>query len=129
MATAPTDEIKMDPANLYQEQVFTDRKVGTIRMLTPVTSEGEPDDARKVIFVGQAQILTAMGAVPLNFEIDATTLADACDGFAAAEVAVEETRKELEEMRRQASSSIVVPQGPGAAGLPGDLSTGKIKIP
>ena len=33
------DDLKgqMDPLSLYREEVITDRKVGTIRMLTPVT--------------------------------------------------------------------------------------------
>ena len=39
MATRPeqtTSELKVDPASLYQEEIFTDRRVGTIRRLTPI---------------------------------------------------------------------------------------------
>jgi len=39
MAERPDDrqpEIKVDPASLYLEEVFTDRRIGTIRRLTPV---------------------------------------------------------------------------------------------
>src|SRR5688572_28850863 len=38
MANQPEDrvtEAKMDPENLYLEEIFTDRRVGTIRRLTP----------------------------------------------------------------------------------------------
>ena len=37
------DDLKgqMDPNNLYREEVITDRKVGTIRMLTPVTDRAK----------------------------------------------------------------------------------------
>ena len=30
----------MDSAQIYREETFTDRKVGTIRRLTPVTAAG-----------------------------------------------------------------------------------------
>ena len=46
----------MDATQLYREEIFTDRRVGTIRRLTPVTVDGTPDAARTVIFVGQAQV-------------------------------------------------------------------------
>ncbi|UCE90066.1 MAG: hypothetical protein JSW10_04390 [Pseudomonadota bacterium] len=129
-ADEKTSELKMDPAALYREDVFTDRKLGTIRMMTPVTSAGEPDVARKVLYAGQAQLLTPVGTLPLSFEIDADSLADAIEKFAgAAQIAVDQTMKELQEMRREAASSIVVPGtgmgGPG--GLPG--GGGKIQMP
>jgi len=46
MAQRPEDRTtdpKMDPATLYREEIYTDRKVGTIRTLTPVKSDGSPD--------------------------------------------------------------------------------------
>ena len=44
MATRPDPrgEIKIDPAALFLEEVFTDRRVGTIRRLTPVDGNGAP---------------------------------------------------------------------------------------
>src|SRR5579863_313571 len=89
----------MDSTQLYREETFTDRKVGTIRRLTPVTAEGSPDPGRPVLFVGQAQVMTPMGAVPLNFELDAATLNVAIEKFGvAAEAAVHQTMRELQEM-------------------------------
>ena len=48
MATKPetTNEIKVDPKQLYLEEIFTDRRVGTIRRLTPVNKDGARDQAR-----------------------------------------------------------------------------------
>ena len=60
-------EAQMDAKALYQEEVFTDRRVGAIRRLTPVTPEGQPDTARPTLFLGQAEIMTNMGPVPINF--------------------------------------------------------------
>ena len=40
----------------------------------PVTADGAADAARPVLFVGQAQVMTPMGAVPISFELDAVTL-------------------------------------------------------
>mgnify|MGYP003959629497 FL=1 len=117
------EQPKMDAANLYREELFTDRTVGTIRSMIPVTPNGEADPARATVYQGAAQMMTPAGALPLNFEIDAKDLSEACEKFAeCAAEAMEETFKELQEMRRQQASSIVVP---GQGGAPG----GGIQIP
>ncbi len=127
MADAINDS-SMDAASLYREDVFTDRKVGTIRVLTPVLASGAADAARPVIYVGEAQIMTQMGALPITFEIEAADLAAAVAGYgAAANAAVERTMRELQELRRQAASSIVVPGQAGYGGMPG--AGGKIQMP
>ena len=124
----------MDATSLYREEVVTDRRVGTIRVMTPIKVDGSTDASRPVLYVGEAQLLTQAGLLPLVFEIDATSLADAIDKFAAgATTAIDRTRRELEELRREAASQIVVPPtlppgfdpkgGPG--GLPGG---GKIHL-
>jgi hypothetical protein len=126
-------EPKMDSQDLYREDMFTDRRVGTIRVLTPVKADGTPDPSRPASYVGQAQIMTPAGALPLSFEIDAKTLAEACEGFAeGAKMAFEETMKELQEMRRQQASSIVIPEAGAASALTGQGGLpprGKIQIP
>lgn len=53
---------QMDAANLFREEIYTDRKIGVIRCLVPVTAEGKVDESRKVIYTGEAQIMTQMGA-------------------------------------------------------------------
>ena len=130
MATkSEQNEIKVDPAALYLEEVFTDRRVGTIRRLTPVKKDGERDAARAVLYVGETQVLTPAGALPIGFEIGAGSLGEAAEKFGQlAKEAIERTVKELQELRRQQASSIVIPQGglPPAGGMgPG----GKIQMP
>jgi len=101
---------QFDGADLYKEEVFTDRKVGTIRVMLPVTADGEPDTSRGVIYTGQAQVMTAAGPMPLTFEIPGDTLGEACDNFGeCAQQSIEETAAKLEEMRREQASSIYVP--------------------
>ncbi len=122
MAERPDDrmpEPKMDAGELYREEIITDRRVGTIRVLNPVKPDGTADAQRPTVYVGEAQIYTNMGALPLSFEIDAGNLSEAVAGYGdAAKEAVDRAVRELEEMRRQAASSIVIPRG-GAGGMPG----------
>jgi hypothetical protein len=121
--TGDNRQAAMDPTQIYREDTFTDRKVGTIRRLTPVTAEGSEDSARAVLFIGQAQIMTPMGAVPISFELDAASLTVAIEKFgAAAEQAVQQTMRELQEIRREQASSLVIPDAAGGAlPNPGDL--------
>jgi hypothetical protein len=115
-STAEGRQATMDSTQLYREETFTDRKVGTIRRLTPVAADGSVDIVRPVIFVGQAQVMTPMGAVPISFELEALSLDVAVAKFGtAAELAVQQTMRELEEMRREQASSLVIPGAGGAA--------------
>jgi hypothetical protein len=121
MSTSDSRQVSMDVSQIYREEIFTDRKVGTIRVLTPVTPDGSADAARAVIFVGQAQIMTPMGALPISFELEATSLDGAVAKFgAAAEQAVQQTMRELQDLRREQASSLVIPDAGSVPG-PGDL--------
>ncbi|HEX7271942.1 MAG TPA: hypothetical protein VF420_07315 [Casimicrobiaceae bacterium] len=131
---ARAGDAKMDAASLYREEIYTDRAAGTIRVLVPVTRDGGPDQTRPTLYIGEAQILTNMGPLPISFEIEAANLGQAVQKYGdAAKEGVERAVRELQELRRQASSSIVLP-GAGAPGLPGGLPPGglgggKIKLP
>jgi len=132
MATKPeqqtANDIKIDPKALFLEEVFTDRRIGTIRRLTPVTKDGTRDQARAVLYIGETQVLTPAGALPIGFEIGAGSLEEAAEKFGGlAKEAIERTVRALQEMRLQAASQIVVPQGP----LPpmGGPGGGKIQMP
>ena len=108
----PAGELRMDTASLYREEVVTDRRIGSIRVLTPLKPDGSTDPTRPVAYVGEAQLLTPAGVLPLVFEIDATSLADAIEKFSAgAAGALDRTRREIEQLRREAASQIVVPTG------------------
>ena len=132
MAQRADTEAQMDSASLYREEIITDRKVGTLRVMTPLKLDGSADAARPVLYMGEAQIMTGAGPLPISFEIEAKTLAEAVDGFgAAAKEAIEKTVRDLQELRRQSASSIVVPQGGmGALGPGGPAGGGgKIQLP
>jgi hypothetical protein len=122
-------EIRLDTTSLYQEEVFTDRIAGTIRRLSPVTIHGAPDPARPVLYSGQTQLLTPGGVLPLGFEIEASSLSEAIERFPqAVQVALEQAIEEAREMRREASSRIVVPEAGGGLGGLGGAGGGRIKL-
>jgi hypothetical protein len=106
-------EIKLDATQLYREEIFTDRKA---------------DPSRTVLYSGQTQLLTPAGVLPLAFELEASSLEDACNKFPdAVKIAIEQAIEEAREMRREAASRIVVPEaGGGMGGPPG--GGGRIKL-
>lgn len=55
-------DAQMELTNLYREEIYTDRKIGVIRCLVPVLADGNKDESRPVIYTGEAQIMTQMGA-------------------------------------------------------------------
>jgi hypothetical protein len=120
-------EPDMNPQDLWLEEIFTDRRVGTIRRMTPVKGDGTPDAERQVLYIGETQVLSQIGTLPITFPLEAKTLEQAAKLFGpAAKVAIERAVKELQELRRQAASSIVVPQGGMPPMGPGG---GKIQMP
>ena len=128
MRSPDSRDANMDADNLYKEEVITDQKVGTIRVMTPITRGGAVDAKRAVQFVGQASLLTPGGALPLNFDIPAKTLEEAVAGFAAAsQKGIEQAMEEIREYQRQQASSIVIPKGPLPGG--GKMGGGGIQIP
>ena len=115
------DQLRLDASELVMEETFTDRRVGSIRRLSPVTEDGQPDTSRQVQFFGQSQIMTPAGPLPISFELPAEDLKGAIDQFPeAAEKAIEEAVEELKKMQRDQQSSIMVPgQNPGGGGMGG----------
>jgi hypothetical protein len=123
-------DVKLDPAGMYREEVFTDRRAGTVRKLTPVKVDGAVDSSRQVLFSGQTQLLTPAGVLPLAFEIDADTLEDALKKFPeGVKNALEQAIDEAREMRREQASRIVVPEVGGGMGPGPAAGGGKIKFP
>ena len=131
MPEQPLDlELKMEEGDLYQEEIFTDRRVGTIQRLTPIDRTGKRDDARPVLYVGQTQLMSRMGALPLSFEIPGESLEQAVQNFAsAANGALAETMQKLEEMRREQASSLIVPDASGGFGGGGGGGLGGGGVP
>lgn len=130
-SSSRSPEATMDAKSLYREEIYTDRKVGTLRVLSPVKPDGAPDTSRVTVYQGEAQLMTNMGPLPVSFDIEADNLADAISQYGeATRVGVERAMRELQEMRRQASSSIVLPPAGATLGPPGQLpGGGKIQLP
>jgi hypothetical protein len=124
-------DVRLDPTAMYREEIFTDRRAGTIRRLTPITVDGATDLKRPVLFSGQTQLLTPAGVLPLVFDIEAATLEEALKKFPdGVKVALEQAIDEAREMRREAASRIVVPEvGAGSIGPGPTGGGGKIKFP
>ena len=115
----PDTDVQMEADSLYREETFTDRRVGTLQILTPVNSDGTADSTRQAVYVGQTQILTPAGALPLSFELEASSLQEAVEKFGdGAKSALSDAMQRLDEMRREAASSIIVPGSGGAGGGP-----------
>lgn len=132
MATDPGARVGHPTINanaLYREEIFTDRAAGLLRVMHPVSSAGAPDPSRPTIYTGEAQLMTNMGPLPISFDIPGATLAEAIANYAnAAKEGVAQAMHEIAEMRRQASSSLVIPQG-GALPPGGPFGGGKIQLP
>ena len=117
-------EITVDVDNLHREEVFTDLHAASIRRLTPVKADGSPDTSRDVMYIGETNLMTQMGPLPVQFPIEAKSLDDAFNQFAeGVKGAVERLNERAKEMIREESSRIVVPgtapPGLGGAGTPG----------
>jgi hypothetical protein len=110
----PLGDIAVDPNNLYREETFTDLKVATLQRLTPIKPDGSSDPSRETLYVGQTQLLSQAGPVPVHCPIEASSLSEAMEKFpAAVKQAVERLVEEAREIQRQEASRIVVPGAPG----------------
>lgn len=106
----PLSEIMLDDKNLFREEVFTDLRVGSIKQLTPVTSDGSRDIGRPMTYVGETQLMSQMGPLPVQAPIEAGNLQEAMERFPAAiQTAVEAMISEVKDLQRKEMSRIVVP--------------------
>ena len=114
-------DIEVDRSNLYREDVYTDLKIASIRVLTPVNADGSPDPSRAVQYTGETQLMSQMGPVPVHAPIDAKSLDEALSKFPeAVNQAVERLMEEAREVQRREAARIVVPGQP----LPGKITLG-----
>jgi len=81
MSDTAMGDPSLDRANLYLEETFTDLRVGSLRRLTPVKPDGSNDSSRETVFIGQAQVMSQAGPLPIQCQIDATTIDEAIDKF------------------------------------------------
>ena len=101
-------DFSVDHTNLYKEESYTDLKVGNIRRLIPVKPDGSEDRSRKAIFVGQTNLMTPNGPLPIQGVIKAKELQQAVKRFPEAmEEAVERMMVEAQKMKDQQGSKII----------------------
>lgn len=102
----------VDLNNLYRQETYTDLGFGSIQCLHPITADGTDDTGRAKVFMGSAQIMTPHGAIPVQCEISATTLREACEAFpAAVKKAVQELVQQARDFERERQGGIVIPRG------------------
>jgi hypothetical protein len=124
MATRPgmsADSMSVDIDNLYREETYSDLRAASVRVLTPVTVDGSVDPARPRHFIGDTTLMTQMGPLPVQFEIEAETLQQAFEKFPeGVREAIERLNERAKELAREEASRIVVPSKmPGGGGIPG----------
>lgn len=103
-------DVKMDAANLYREEAYTDLKTGGIRKLVPVKLDGCDDESRPAVFAGHTQVMSPHGPIPIQGSIEAATLEEAVNGFPQAmEEAMNRMIEEAQRMQREQASKIVTP--------------------
>ena len=109
-------DFTVEKNNLYREENILDLKSASIRCLTPVKPDGSIDESREKIFVGNTQLMSPQGPVPLHAPLKATTLEEAMDAFpeamqkAMAEM-IENVKRmqEQEKAKKQEDSRIIMP--------------------
>ncbi len=109
-------DFTVEKNNLYREENILDLKSASIRCLSPVKPDGTPDESREMIFVGNTQLMSPQGPVPLHAPLKASTLEEAMDVFpeamqkAMAEM-IENVKRmqEQEQAKQQDDSRIIMP--------------------
>lgn len=104
-------DVKMNAANLYREEAYTDLKTGGIRKLVPIKADGSEDDTRSATFSGHTQVMSPHGPIPLQGAIEAATLEEAVEAFPQAmEDAMNKMVEEAQKMQREQANKIVTPE-------------------
>jgi hypothetical protein len=123
------ETMSVDINNLYREETYSDLRAASIRVLTPVKVDGSIDPERPRHYIGDTQLMTQMGPIPVQFELEAETLQQAFEQFPnGVREAIERLNERAKEMAREEASRIVVPgKMPGGSpggGIPGGGLTG-----
>jgi len=115
--TAQTQEsidFTVDKDNLYREEGYTDLKVASIRKLVPIKVDGSEDSARTPIFIGNTQLMSPEGPLPIQSALPANNFEEALAVFPdamkeAMNKMIEEVRKMQSQQKQEEDSRIIVP--------------------
>jgi len=104
------DTLTIDTTNLFREESITDTQSANIKLLIPITLDGNEDSSRERQFIGDTTLMTQMGPIPVQFPIPAKNLQEAFTMFPeGVQGAVEKLQERAQEMAREEASRIVVP--------------------
>jgi hypothetical protein len=111
----PSIDFSVDQNNLYREEAITDLKVASIRILTPIKTDGTNDPSRKPLFFGHTQLMSPQGPIPIQSPLKAQTLEDAFKEFPEAmkkamNELLEDLRKIQQEQMDRNQSRIITPR-------------------
>ena len=110
-------DFTVDKNNLYREENIIDMKAASIRCLTPIHPDGSIDESREKMFVGNTQLMSQHGPLPIHAPLKGSTLEEAMANFPEAmQIAMEEMienvkrmQQEQEKANRSDGSRIIVP--------------------
>ena len=107
-------DFQVDKKNLYREETITDLKIASIQKLTPIHPDGSEDPSRQTIYVGNSQLGTPHGPVPIQARLEGTTLDQAMEAFpkameAETQKVIEQFKKMEAEQKKSDDSRIIVP--------------------
>jgi hypothetical protein len=104
----PIDLRFIDPNNLWDTTVVSDRTAGEILIHTPIQASGDVDAVRQQQYQGRCALNGPQGQLTLTFDLKATTLQEACAAYPAA------LKAALDDMEAQAMRQRIA----GAARVP-----------
>ena len=106
-------DFQVDKTNLYREISITDLKIANIRQLIPVNIDGSDDTSRETIFIGNTQLGTPQGPIPMQAVLEATSIEEAMELFPKAMELethkVIENFKRMEAQQKKEKSNIIMP--------------------
>ena len=113
----PKSDFSVDTNHLYREETITDLKVASIKILTPINLDGSEDQSRTPIYIGNTQLMSPEGPVPLQAPLEGNNLEEAMVVFPdAMRKALAEMVEKIKEMQQQQqlkeredSSRIIIP--------------------
>ncbi len=116
--TSQDIDFTIDQKNLYREESITDLKVASIRKMVPVKTDGSDDDSRDPVFIGNSQLMTPEGPLPIQAKLSATTLEEAMKEFPGAmKKSLDETiahfrqmQQQQQQQQQQSESRIITPR-------------------
>jgi len=103
-------DLSVNEDNLYQEEFFTDFDMASIRRLTPVKPNGIRDKSRNLVFVGNLNLMTPQGPLPIQAAIEAKHLKEAIEKYPdAMKDALRDMQEKVKKLQQEKESKIIVP--------------------